>query len=60
MRTTRPARRDDLRYCVMPEPHDPPSTLGIVGINLARYLKGSGKLAPSEADALLRGWNSVL
>ena len=52
--------RYELRVPREAEPQNPPSTLEIVGIYLARYLKGSGKLAPSEADTLLRGWNTVV
>ncbi len=52
--------RYDLRVPCDPEPYDPPSSLEVVGIYLVRYLKKSGQLPRSEADGLLRTWNSVV
>jgi hypothetical protein len=50
--------RYDLRVPRDQESTDPPSTLEVVGIYLARYLMECGRLASDEAIGLLRAWNS--
>jgi hypothetical protein len=52
--------RYDLRIPRDCEPNDPPSSLEIVGIYLARSLRKSGRLTSIEANDLLREWNSAV
>lgn len=52
--------RYDLRVSSDYELDEPPTNLQVVGIYLVRCHKKSGRLAPNEADELLRAWNSVV